>query len=130
MYFWHFLANLNCRISGACGGFAPWTHSRALPLTYWETQSAPRPPVTGINDYWSLHVVPPAQHSYLMWKHINFNGKTQGKIGGNDQKLRESDVENSVRTLIKNLQFFWVSLAHFLLCMENKSKLSLGEGWE
>ena len=34
-------------------------------------------------------------------KHINFNVKTQWKMGENHQKLRENDVENSVRTLSK-----------------------------
>ena len=33
-------------------------------------------------------------------KHIDFDGKTQGKMGGNHQNLRENDVENSVRTLL------------------------------
>ena len=32
-------------------------------------------------------------------KHINFDEKTQGKMSGNHQKLRENDAENSVRTL-------------------------------
>ena len=33
-------------------------------------------------------------------KHINFDEKTQGKMGENHQKLRENDVEDSVRTLL------------------------------
>ena len=32
-------------------------------------------------------------------KHINFDENTQGKMSGNHQKLRENDLENSVRTL-------------------------------
>ena len=40
---------------------------------------------------------------HMIYKHINFDEKTQGKMGGNHQKLREArgnDVENFVRTLI------------------------------
>ena len=32
-------------------------------------------------------------------KHIDFDEKTQGKMGGNHKKLRENDADNSVRTL-------------------------------
>ena len=35
-------------------------------------------------------------------KHVNFDKKTQGKMDGNHQKLRENDAENSVRTLSIN----------------------------
>ena len=36
----------------------------------------------------------------LREKRINFDEKTQRKVGGNRQKLRENDAENSVRTLL------------------------------
>ena len=35
MYFLAFLGNVNCRISGAAGGFAPWTPISILPWNHW-----------------------------------------------------------------------------------------------
>ena len=61
--FWYFLANLNCRISRPCGGFAPRPQAELCPGPARDSK-CPRPPAEGSNDCWSLHVVPPAQHSY------------------------------------------------------------------
>ena len=38
-----FSGNRKCKISGASGGFAPRTPTRALPWTHWGAYSAPRP---------------------------------------------------------------------------------------
>ena len=40
MYFWHFLANVNCRISRASGGFAPLYPHQGSALICWEAQNA------------------------------------------------------------------------------------------
>ena len=63
-----FFGYINCKILRASGGFAPWTSG-----------------ITFTNNR-------------VKEKHINFDGKTLGKMGGN-KKLRENCVEKSVQTL-------------------------------
>ena len=43
MYFWHFLANVSCRISRASDGFAPSTPTMALPWICLGAQNASPP---------------------------------------------------------------------------------------
>ena len=53
-----FSGNRKCKISGASGGFAPITPTRALPWTHWEAYSTSRPPASFGNDLQSLHMFP------------------------------------------------------------------------
>ena len=52
----HFLDILYCRIAGASGGYAPWTH--------WGLKAPPRPLVAQGNDLWSLHILPSAGYHF------------------------------------------------------------------
>ena len=104
MYFWHFLANVSCRISRASGGFAPSTPTMDLPWICLRAQNA-SPQIHSCREVIACcassrtfipHVIYKQQ---TQEKHINFDEKTQGKMDGNHQKLRENDAENSVQTL-------------------------------
>ena len=106
-----FLADVSCRI------FATYTPLRGLrdldphqgsALDLLGAQSAPRSPAAGR----SLHVVPPHNIDTLCDLQTTDSGKSisilMRKLGGNgwkllktQGKLRESDLENSVRTLLK-----------------------------
>ena len=104
VYFWHFLANVSCRISRTSGGFAPSASTRALPWICWGAQNASsqihscREVIACCAS--STTFIPHAIYKQqTQGKHVNFDEKTQGKMGGNNKKLRENDVENSVRTL-------------------------------
>ena len=107
VYFLAFLANVNCRISTAYGGFAPWTPIRALLWNRWGLKAPPDPQLQGTMiaghcmSYFrhNIHTSCNLQNDRLREKHINFNEKTQGKMGGSHQKLRE----NSGKMMLKIL---------------------------
>ena len=62
-----FLANVDCRISRASGVLPIGTPSALCPETAGGLKAPlPRPPAAGNNDRWSLHIMPLAQHSYLV----------------------------------------------------------------
>ena len=58
-----------CKSSGASGGSAPWTPTRALPWTRWGAYSAPQTPSCLGNDRRSLRAchghAPSASHEYF-----------------------------------------------------------------
>ena len=78
MYFWHFWQMQDVE---SFQGFCP------CPGTAGGAQSTPRPPAAGNNDRWSLHIPHVIYKQQTQGKHTDFDGKTQGKMGRNHQKL-------------------------------------------
>ena len=92
-----FFANVSCRISRASRGIS-WT-----PGSTGRLKARPDYQLQGCHCMLylkhNMYTLRDLQTKDLGGKRINFDKKTQGKMGGNDHKLRENDIENSVRTL-------------------------------
>ena len=75
-------------------------------IIHWGAQSTPRPPAAGNNDRWSLHIPHVIYKQQTQGKTYRFgwenSGKNEWKSSKTQGKLRENDVENSVRTLSEN----------------------------
>ena len=114
VYFWHFLANVSCRISRASGGFATLPPPWFCPGFVWGLKtSASDLQLQGghcmLCLQQNIHTSCNLQTTGS-GKHINFDEKTQGKMDGNHQKLRE----NSGKMMLKILYEPWlISLCRF-----------------
>ena len=107
VYFWHFLANVGCRILRASGGFASYPdHGSALDLFGGSKRLPPDPQLQGghcmlclqqnIHTSCNLQTTDLGKNVSILMRKL---WEKWMDIIKNSGKLRENDAETSVRTL-------------------------------